>query len=195
MIEPQGDIAGAARASAKQGRAPLTLEEILELDAALVQAFRTIETLRTQHLAARHIKFPPMPSIFTESIVIASAARLFGPGWNAKFGSTECDVLIQNDRGEVKRVEVKATGEHNFQEFKAKDLRADILLWIRFGRRFKDGAGAIEVAMLEEPSRFIDGPCRLDRTRFSQRIGKTDCLQMLSFESLEELLGVVPRAH
>jgi hypothetical protein len=53
--------------------------------------------------------------------------------------------------------------------------------------RISEGATAAPV--------FIDGPCRLDRRRFSQRNGKTDCSQTLSFESLEELLGVVPRAH
>src|SRR5262245_31876054 len=170
------------------GRAPLTLEEILQLDAALVQAFQTIQALRTQYPAARHIKLPPLPHVVSESIVIATAHRLFGPNWKGKYGGTACDVLVENGQDEVKRAEVKATGENAFQEFKAKDLRADVLIWIHFGRRFRDGTGRIEVALLSEPSRFIKEPCRLDRVRFERRVGSTDCLRVLSFDSLQELL-------
>ena len=55
-------------------------EEILQLDAALVRAFRTIRELREELPAAKYIKFPPLPSIFSESIVIAAAPRIFGSG-------------------------------------------------------------------------------------------------------------------
>jgi hypothetical protein len=175
-------------------RTPLTVAEILELDSALVEAFRTIQALRSRFKAARHIKFPPLPSIFSESIVIASAHHLFGPAWKAGYGGRECDVLIENTAGETKRVEVKATGEHAFQEFKAKDLRADILVWVRFGRRFQEGTGPIQIALLSEPSRFISAACRLDTLRFERRVGSTEYLRVLSFESLQALLDVVPAA-
>jgi hypothetical protein len=167
---------------------PLSRGEIVQLDAALVRAFRTIQELREQLPAALHIKFPPLPSIFSESIVIAAVATLFGPGWTARYGGAECDVLIENDRGEVKRVEVKATGEHAFQELKAKDLRADYLVWVRFGRRFKVGQGPIEVAILRDPGEFVGGPCRLDTVRLEKRIGRSSALRILSFPSLENLL-------
>src|SRR5262245_7501167 len=99
-----------------KGRVPLTPEEIVQLDAALVRAFRTIRELREELPAARHIKSPPLPSIFSESIIIAAAPRIFGSEWTARYGGATCDVLIENDYGEVRRVEVKATGEHAFQE-------------------------------------------------------------------------------
>lgn len=167
---------------------PLIPGEILQLDAALVRAFRTIQELREELPAAKHIKFPPLPSIFSESIVIAAAPRIFGPGWTARYGGTACDVLIENDQGEESRVEVKATGVHAFQELKAKDLRADFLVWVRFGRRFELGRGPIEIAILNEPSRFIPDACRLDTVRFERRIGSTDALRTPSFDSLEALL-------
>jgi hypothetical protein len=106
----------------------------------------------------------------------------------ARYGGAICDVLIENGPGEERRVEVKATGEHAFQEFKAKDLRADFLVWIRFGRRFNLGQGPIEIAILSDPSRFIANACRLDTARFEKRIGASDSLRILSFDSLEALL-------
>lgn len=163
-------------------------EEILQLEAALFRAFRSIRELREELPAAKHIKFPPLPSIFSESIVIAATPRIFGSDWTARFGGAVCDVVIVNSHGDEKRVEVKATGAHAFQELKAKDLRADYLVWLRFGRRFDTGGGPIEIAILGEPSRFIPDACRLDSTRFERRIGDSDSLRIMSFESLEALL-------
>ena len=171
-----------------RGRVPLSPEEIIQFDAALVRAFMTIRELREELPAARHIKSPPLPSIFSESIIIAAAPRIFGSEWTARYGGAKCDVLIENGHGEERRVEVKATGMHAFQEFKAKDLRADFLVWVRFGRRFNLGQGPIEIAILSNPSRFIPDACRLDTARFEKRVGSSDSLRVLSFDSLESLL-------
>jgi len=171
-----------------KGRVPLTIDEILELDAALVQAFRTIAALRQSYRAAKHIKFPPLPAIFSESLVIAAAHRIFGAEWSARYGGTECDVLIESVAGVIKRVEVKATAQHGFQEFKAKDLRADTLVWVRFGGRFQQGSGPIEVTLLNEPGRVIDRACRLDVSRFEKRLGGDADVTTLRFSTLEELL-------
>jgi hypothetical protein len=188
MASDEGNASVRRKRSAPKGRVPLSRDEIVQLDDALFRAFRTIRELREQIPAARHIKSPPLPSIFSESIVIAAAPCLFGAEWIARYGGSKCDVLIENDHGEVKRVEVKATGEHAFQEFKAKDLRADFLVWVRFGRRFNEGHGPIEIAILSNPSRFISDACRLDTRRFEKRLGSTDCLRVLSFDSLQTLL-------
>jgi hypothetical protein len=171
------------------GRVPLSLEEIVQLDVALVRAFRTIRELREELPAARHIKSPALPPIFSESIIIAAAPLIFGSEWTARFGGVICDLLIDNGHGEERRVEVKATGEHAFQEFKAKDLMADFLVWVRFGRRFNLGHGPIEIAVLSNPSRFIPITCRLDTARFEKRVGSSDSLRILSFDSLEALLS------
>jgi len=189
MNSRSGKSSDHRKLSSPKGRVPLSTDEIVQLDAALVRAFRTMRRLREQMPAAKHIKSPPLPSIFSESIVIAAAPRLFGPEWTARYGGTKCDVLIENDHGEAKRVEVKATGEHAFQEFKTKDLMADYLVWIRFGRRFNLGQGPIVIAILSEPFRFIPSACRLDTVRFEKRVGCTNSLKIMSFDSLEALLG------
>ena len=188
MNSHAGTSSGSRNRHSPRGRVPLIPREILQLDAALIRAFRTIQELREELPAARHIKFPPLPSIFSESIVIAAAPRIFGPGWTARYGGAACDVLIESDQGEERRVEVKATGVHAFQELKAKDLRADFLVWVRFGRRFESGQGPIEIAILSNPSQFIPAACRLDTARFERRVGSTDALRTLSFDSLEALL-------
>ena len=135
-----------------------------------------------------HIKSPGLPSIFSESIVIAAAPRIFGPEWTARRGGKACDVVIENRRGEERHVEVKATGMHAFQEFKAKDLTADFLVWVRFGRRFNLGEGPIEIAILSDPSRFVPSACRLDTARLEKRVGSSDSLRVLTFDSLEGLI-------
>jgi len=182
------DLFGMISRPLPKRRVPLNLDEIFELDTALIKTFQTIQELRDQLPAARHIKFPPLPSIYSESIIIAAAPRLFGIEWTARYGGSECDVLIENDKSEKKRLEVKATGEHAFQEFKAKDLRADYLVWIRFGRRFNLGQGSIEIVILGEPSRYIQNACRLDATRFQKRVGDSVLLKTFSYDSLNALL-------
>ena len=177
------------RRQRSSGRISLTRDEIFQLDAALLRAFQTIRTLRDEMSAARYIKFPPLPSIFSESIVIAAVRRLFGPQWTARYGGAKCDVLIENGQGDTKRIEVKATGEHAFQEFKAKDLRADYLVWIRFGRRFQLGSGPIEIAILADPGRFILETCRLDTARLAKRIGDSETMRVVTFDSLAQLLA------
>jgi hypothetical protein len=167
---------------------PLLVEEILQLDAALMRAFRTIRELREELPAARHIKAPPMPPIFSESIVIAATPRIFGSGWKGGYGGAICDVLIENAEGERRNVEVKATGEWAFQEIKVKDLKADFLVWVRFGRRFNLGHGPIEIAILSAPSKFIPAARRLDTARLEKLLGSNDSLRTLSFDSLNELL-------
>ena len=188
MSSHGGISSGGRNRPSPRGRVPLSPEEIVQLDVALIRAFRTIRELREELPAARHIKSPPLPSIFSESIIIAAAPRIFGSEWTARYGGALCDVLIANGRGEEKRVEVKATGEHAFQEFKAKDLRADFLVWVRFGRRFNLGQGPIEIAILSDPAKVISAACRLDTARLEKRVGSSGALRVSSFDSLEALL-------
>ncbi len=176
--------------SLKSSRKPLTSAEILELDLALINVFRMIRETRERNPVAGQIKFPSLPAVFSESIVIAAAAVLFGPGWKCRYGGKECDVLLEDTHGaQSKRVEVKATGHHAFQELKAKDLRADILVWVRFGRRYEVGGGPIEVAIIENPGKYIPNPRRLDVNRLNAIPGITTTQKVFTFESIEDLVG------
>jgi hypothetical protein len=162
----------------------------MELDQALVAVFRIIRDVSDKTPVARHIKLPPLPAVFSESIVMAVATVLFGPGWKCRSGGNSCDIILENANGDLKkRVEVKATGQHAFQELKAKDLRADVLIWIRFGRRYELGTGSIEIAVIESPGRYIETPRRLDVNRFERIPGIIENQKILHFESIEQLLG------
>ena len=139
-----------ARIGVAVGRKPLTVPEILELEAALMEVFGTIRELRERSTAARYIKFPPLPSVLSESIAIAITPTLFGADWKGRYGGSAADMIIENlATRNLLRVEVKATGRHAFQELKEKDLRADVLIWFRFGRRLELGAGEIEAAVID----------------------------------------------
>ncbi len=81
-------------------------------------------------------------------------------------------------------MEVKASGQHGFQELKAKDLRADVLIWIRFGRRYELGSGSIEVAVIENPGKYIAKPRRLDVNRLDRIPGIIESQKILRFGSL-----------
>jgi hypothetical protein len=172
------------------GRKPLTVPEILELEAALMEVFVTIRELRERSTAARYIKFPPLPSILSESIAIAITPTLFGADWKARYGGSAADVLIENlATRSLLRVEVKATGRHAFQELKEKDLRADVLIWFRFGRRLELGAGEIEVAIIESPGRYVPRQCRLDVRRFEAIAGIREAQKLFRFKSLAAMLA------
>jgi hypothetical protein len=53
---------------------------------------------------------------------------------------------------------------------------------------FELGRGPIEIVILSNPSQFISSACRLDTARFEQRVGSTDAIRTLSFDSLDALL-------
>jgi hypothetical protein len=177
-------------------RQPLTVSEILELEAALMEAFRTIGDLRERSAAARHIKFPPLPSVFSESIAIAATASLFGSGWEGRYGGRASDLIVENlSSHRVLKVEVKATGRHAFQELKHKDLKADILIWLRFGCRLELGAGPITAAVVEAPGKYIAKQCRVDVRRFEAIPGILGAQKVYQFENLAAMLGAAPQQH
>lgn len=148
-----------------------------------------IREMRDHDKVAVHIKFPPLPAVFSESIVIAATPTLVGPEWTARFGGRVCDVVLtSNTASAEKRIEVKATGRHAFQELKEKDLRADFLVWIRFGRRFEAGHGPIVAVVLESPGKYITEAQRLDVNRFEAIPGVLDNQRLFRFDSLDDLV-------
>jgi hypothetical protein len=172
------------------GRKPLTVQEILELEAALMEVFGTIRELRERSPAARYIKFPPLPAVLSESIAIAITPTLFGSDWRGRYGGSAADLIIENmATRSALRVEVKTTGRHAFQELKDKDLRADVLIWFRFGRRLELGTGPIDAAVIKAPGRFVRSQCRLDVRRFEAIPGIQEAQKVFRFDSLAAMLA------
>lgn len=179
-----------AKNEAVSARRPLNQAEMLKLESALMGVFGVVSKFRRENPVAKHIKFPPMPSILSESIAIAATPLLFGPSWVGRYGGALCDVLIEcKDSLSSRRVEVKATGQHAFQELKEKDLRADALVWIRFGRRFEHGSGTIEIVVLEQPGNYFQGNLRLDVRRFEAIPGIRANQKTFAFNSIAQILA------
>jgi hypothetical protein len=135
-------------------RVLLTAQEILDLDAALMAAYQMHNKLRAENPAARLIPRAPIPAVLSESLVGYSARWLFGDACVATFGGTRADLIVRRPLGDRMLVEVKATGSGEFQEVKARDLAADALVWVAFGRRYLDAGGPTDVYVLPQPSRF-----------------------------------------
>ena len=169
-------------------RRPLTPQEIIELDQVLVEAFALHRAFQSRVPVARYIKFPQIPAVLGESFVIAAASKLFGVDWKAAFGGSLSDVQLLSPIGLKRRVEVKSTAHHGFQELKFKDLSADILVWIHFGRRFYEGYGAIQIVILNNPGKYIFEPVRLDIPRLMRKVGDTSDLRQIEVADLEGFL-------
>jgi hypothetical protein len=169
-------------------RRSLTPREIIEIDRALVEVFASHRAIKNRIPAARYIKFPQIPAILGESIVIAAAGKLHGTDWKKALGGSLSDVQLFDSTGRTRRVEVKSTGRHGFQEFKAKDLLADTLVWIHFGKRFDEGHGAIQIVILDNPGKYIFESVRLDIPRLMRKVGDTSDLRQLEVIDLEDFL-------
>lgn len=138
----------------------LSVAELITLDQALIETHAFFRDLRNRTGVARLIHYPSIPSDFSESLTIHCAKLFFGDGWAAQFGGSISDIqLCRND--ERQNVEVKATTQTGFQEFKPKDLSADFIVWIHFGNRYINGAGSILIYVLHNPSKYIRTPLRL----------------------------------
>ena len=135
-------------------RALLTATEIVDLDAALMAAYRMHAELRAAIPAARFIARPPIPAALSESLVGYSARWLFGAACAATFGGTRADLIVSCPFDDQLLVEVKATGSGEFQEVKPRDLAADALVWVAFGSRYLDAQGPTDIFVLRDPSRF-----------------------------------------
>lgn len=170
-------------------RKPLTPNEVIELDQALIEAFTSFRNLKDRVPAARYIKYPQVPAILGESFVIAAVGKLFGPDWQAAFGGSLSDLRLGGPTGRTLRVEVKCTARHGFQELKTKDLLADALVWVHFGKRFQDGHGALQVVILDSPGKHIPEPMRLDIPRLMRRVGDTPDLRKIEVANLEDFLS------
>ncbi len=83
---------------------------------------------------------------------------------------------------------MKSTARHGFQELKAKDLLADTLVWVHFGKRFDEGYGVVQIVILDNPGKHILEPVRLDIPRLMRKVGDTLDLRQIEVADLEDFL-------
>jgi len=163
----------------KSLRQPLTPEDLRELAALLRQAFKCISKLKKLKLAARRITYPKLPSAFSESLVVHCGPILFPNAKNIHLGGGhEADVVFDSSNG-TKKVEVKATGSKEFQQFGPKDVNADFLVWIAFGSVFENEADdTVRIYVLAKPKRAFPDKTKITLARFKkQAAGKLACYE------------------
>jgi hypothetical protein len=172
----------------KMAKVLLTKEELLELDRVLIETYAFFDEMRSRSPIAKLIHYPSVPSVFSESLTIHCAEFLFGSGWTAKLGEGVCDVILEW-KDEQRTVEVKATGQTGFQEFKGKDLVADFLVWIDFGERYISGTDKLSIYILSNPKTYFGKPLRLKLHQFLSYTKGSSDLRCLEAKSLRGLLN------
>ena len=166
----------------------LTERNLVELDDILLELYAFFRQMRARYSVAKFIHYPSIPSILSESLVVHCVEFLFGSAWAGKLGKNVCDVILERP-SEQRTVEVKASGQTGFQEFKAKDLDADFLVWVDFGERYTEGSDKLSIYVLKNPGRHFDRPLRLKLHQFLSRTQGDPDLKCFETQSLQNLLN------
>lgn len=114
----------------------LTQDEIKQVNKRMRSVFKYITDIRKLKFGD-NIKFPQIPPIISESLAFhllnkgVLLPRLRAQGFHFEFGGRVCDILAIKNKKKLK-IEVKATGKHEFQYFGKKDINADYMIWINY---------------------------------------------------------------
>ena len=132
----------------------------------LAEVFSFISDLRNENPLAKCIQFPKIPPILSESLCILEREKLFPGCSDAVFGGRRCDIDVLFPDGTKKTAEIKATGQSAFQALSKKDIAADFLVWVHFGRFFEDYHEEIKTYVLENPKRIFPQEVKINLEKF-----------------------------
>jgi hypothetical protein len=176
-------------ADSLSSRQLLSVNALLDLDAALIEAYRKHSTLCETHPIARgQISRPGIPSAFSESLTAHLIAHFQGDNSSATYGGRTSDLLVLAANGDVRTTEVKASGVSRFQELKERDLAADALVWVDFGSRYVEGHGPVTFHHLPKPRRFATTRRKLTLDVFLRSVQQLDGFQSLVVADIRALL-------
>jgi len=144
----------------------LNWDEVIELIDLLTEVFSVVSDLRNRNPIARWIQFPKIPSILSESLCILERGKLFPGCSNAISGGRTCDVMVLFPNAARKTAEIKATGQSAFEELSEKDISADFLVWVYFGRFFEDQNEEIKAYVMENPGRIFHNRVKITLEKF-----------------------------
>jgi hypothetical protein len=141
-------------------REELSISSIRKLARLLRAVFSFILELENESVLATRLKKPQLPPVLSESLALYLLERkeilehLRDYSFTFGYRQGDPDIIATSGENEI-RIEVKATGDKAFQYFSEKDLLADFLVWIHFGRYFLDtGTEGFEVYILEQPRKY-----------------------------------------
>ena len=143
--------------------------EIIELMDLLSEVFSYVSNLRTENPLAEHIQFPKIPLILSESLCMLEKEKIFLGCFSADFGGRESDIIVIFQDGTKKTAEIKATGQSAFQALSKKDIAADFLVWVHFGRFFEDNDEEIRAYVMENPKRIFTRPVKINLEKFRSK--------------------------
>jgi len=164
-------------------RAPLSRAEIAVLIPIVREVFEYIGQLKRSKPLAKHIQYPKLPSILSESIVLLElqSGRLLPELADAEFsfGGKKADILAQRKSDSELRIEVKATGRNAFQYFGEKDIGCDFLVWVHFGSFFETRRNsAVDALVIRRPSRHFAKPAKVNLSRIKTLIPDIESIRV-----------------
>jgi hypothetical protein len=177
------DEAGAVKAPAPMSKARmprqiLSIEQLRDLDQALIAVYAQFTQLRERHPAAQQISRPGIPSIFSESLVAHASPLLFGKGARGQLAGPDADLRVSAPEIPDRLAEVKE-----------RDLQRDLFIWVAFGHRYEKGSGAIDIYVLGEPTSYLPPRRKITLGVFLAGVENLDCFRAISFSDIEEMLN------
>jgi hypothetical protein len=159
----------------KMSRSLLSISEIKELCELLRKVFSYITKLKgdkIEYPLADKIKYPQLPSILSESLMIHLLKRKIIAselsGFDFNFGGRIADILATKD-GNIKRIEVKSTAKSAFEYFGEKDIISDYIIWVHFAEFFLNSRNApITIFTIRNPARFFQKPIKITLSKMRQ---------------------------
>ena len=141
----------------------------------LRDVFGYLDHLRVQDPLAKHIQYPKLPSLLSESIVLNSLKEgaLLPELATASFafGGRRADIMAQLPDGNEQTIEVKATGKSAFQYFGKKDIGCDFLVWVNFGTYFHAReTQPVEACVIHQPSRYFRQPLKVTLAKVKSEV-------------------------
>jgi hypothetical protein len=168
----------------------LSVSELQDLDAALIEAYRMHSKLCETHPIARgKISRPGIPPAFSESLTALLLGSFYGEGATVAYGGKTSDLVLFMEAREARTIEVKASGVSRFQELKERDLAADALVWVDFGARYVAGRGPVTFHHLPNPKRFVAPRRKLTLNEFLRGVGQFEDFQSIAVADIGALLA------
>jgi hypothetical protein len=119
------------------------VEELACLDRIYLNLCEHVLHLRAEHVVARHLQLPKLPSALSEGIVACTVARLFGRG-ATPVRVQGVDLGVAHS-GSVSRVGVKGTGKARWVTITPSDLKGDYLVWVDYTCRLTESACPVDL--------------------------------------------------
>jgi len=157
-------------------RKTLSIQEIKDLSKLTAKVFKYYTSLKKKDKIANYIQYPKTPNILSESLAIQLILKnkilTELSSYEISLGGNIADVVAKKSNS-IKKIEVKATGAKEFQEFGPKDIIADYLIWINFGDSFlKDDFSKISIFILKNPKKYFKNPTKIVLSKFRLILGK-----------------------